>query len=650
LIRYRVDLDAPEGLQAHRFRVTLTVPQPAAEQRLSLPAWIPGSYLVREFARHLSRVEARQGGQVLPLEQLDKATWRVRCTGRGALVVSYLVHAHDASVRAAWLDTQRGFFNGTSLFLRVHGREDQPQRLELGPLPRGWEIATALSAVEGRARCFEAVDYDELVDHPVELGTFWRGHFKARGVPHEFVVAGALPGFDGERLLADARRICEAQIDFWHGEPRRRGGSASAARVTAPGRASLAVATGSRAALSSPVSATSLPGRPPFRRYVFLLNAVDEGYGGLEHRASTALIAGRRDLPRLGAEPSGEGYTTLLGLISHEYFHTWNVKRLRPADFTRYDYTAENYTELLWFFEGFTSYYDDLILRRCGLIDEAKYLQLVAKTINQVLGTPGRLVQSVAQASFDAWVKYYRPDENTLNATVSYYTKGSLVALLLDLSLRREGHGSLDEVMRGLWARSAAAGGSESSHAKGARSGKTSARNPRPGGPITEADITAVLEEVSGRSYAVELANWVHGTGELPLREALAGMGIAWSEDPPTPAQRLGVRLSDSGGLLKLQSVLRGGVAERAGLAAGDELVALDGWRLRRIDDLAALQALAKPLPLLAARDQRLLPLTLPAAAAPLGAVRLAPDPQADAAAGAHRSAWLSGLSGSPRP
>ena len=593
MIRYRIDLDPPEGLHAHRFRVTLTVPQPAAEQALSLPVWIPGSYLVREFARHLSQLEARQGTRAVVLAQTDKAGWVARCSGRGALVVSYHVHAHDASVRAAWLDAQRGFFNGTSVFLRVHGREAEPHRLDIGPLPRGWEVATALPPLAGAARRFEAADYDELVDHPVELGAFWRGRFVARGVPHEFVVAGALPGFDGERLLADTRRICEAQIDFWHAAPA--GGTPAGRRSRTPGA-----------------------GRPPFDRYVFLLNAVDEGYGGLEHRASTALIASRRDLPRRGSAPAGEGDTTLLGLISHEYFHTWNVKRLRPADFTRYDYTRENYTQLLWFFEGFTSYYDDLVLRRCGLIDEAQYLKLVAKTVNNVLGTPGRRVQSVAQASFDAWVKYYRPDENTLNATVSYYTKGSLVALLLDLTLRREGRGTLDAVMRGLWSRSG-------------------------GGPITEADIAEVLQAVGGRSFAAELQRWVHGRDELPLQEALAALGVAWSEDAPTPAQRLGARLAESGGVLKLQSVLRGGAAERAGLAAGDELVALDGWRLRRIDDLAALQAFERPLPLLAARDQRLLSLTLPAAPRAMGAVKLATDPQADGTVRALREAWLSG-------
>ncbi|WP_421881354.1 M61 family metallopeptidase [Methylibium sp.] len=570
MIRYR--LEVADAL-AHQFRVTLTLAQPAAEQALSLPVWIPGSYLVREFARHLSQLEARQGDRAVPLVQADKAGWVAHCRGRAALVVSYVVYAFDPSVRAAYLDARRGFFNGTGMFLRVHGREHEPHRLRIGKLPRGWQVATALPAV---GREHEAADYDELVDHPVELGRFWRGSFKAAGVPHEFIVAGALPSFDGERLLADTRRICEAQIAFWHGGK-----------------------------------------KPPFKRYVFLLNAVDDGYGGLEHRASTALIANRRDLPRSGMKSAGDGYVTLLGLISHEYFHTWNVKRLRPRDFERYDYTRENYTELLWFFEGFTSYYDDLVLRRTGLIDEARYLKLLAKTVNNVLGTPGRAVQSVAEASFDAWVKYYRPDENTVNATVSYYTKGSLVALALDLTLRSEGAGTLDDVMRGLWARSG-------------------------GGPIAETDIAAVLAEVGGRSLARELAAWVHGTGELPLQPLLAKFGVAWSEEPPVLAQRLGARLSDSGGLLKLQSVLRGGAAERAGLAAGDELVALDGWRLKRIDDLSALQACERPMPLLAARDQRLLELTLPAARAS-GAVTLVPQAQADAVDRARRYAWLGG-------
>ena len=573
MISYHVEI---ADLHAHLFRVTLTVAKPAAEQTLSLPVWIPGSYLVREFSRHLSGLQARQGQTERALEQLDKRSWRVRCSGRAALVVSYLVYAFDASVRTAWLDSQRGFFNATSLCLCAEGHEADEHRLSLGALPAGWQVATGLerTAKSGK-NAWRADSYDALIDHPFELGAFWRGEFTACGVPHEFVVAGAAPGFDGERLLADARRICEAQIRFWHADA-----------------------------------------KPPFERYVFMLAATDDGYGGLEHRNSTALICNRRDLPRRPAPGNGvglsEGYVTLLGLISHEYFHTWNVKRLKPAEFAPYDLTRENPTELLWFFEGFTSYYDDLFLLRAGLIDEGRYFKLLAKTINQVLGTPGRQVQSVAQSSFDAWLKYYRPDENTANATVSYYTKGALVALALDLTLRRAGRGTLDAVMRTLWQRSG-------------------------GGPISEADIAAALQQVGRRDFADELAAWVHGTADLPLAELLALIGVELKRDPPTLAQRLGARVNES---LKVQAVLRGGAAEQAGLAAGDELLALDGWRLAKLDDLPLYGGFERPLPLLVSRDRRLLTLTLPAPKVE-GAVSLAATPKAAAPALRRRRSWL---------
>jgi predicted metalloprotease with PDZ domain len=573
-VHYEVEI---ADLHAHLFRVTLTLPKPAASQRLSLPAWIPGSYLVREFSRQLSGMEARQGRRSVALQQLDKCTWQADCRGATALTVSYLVYAFDASVRTAWLDSQRGFFNGTSLFLRCEGHEALAHRVSLSGLPKGWQVATGMRAV-GTARrpVFESADYDELIDHPFELGPFWRGQFEACGVPHEFVVAGAWPGFDGDRLLADAKRICEAQIGFWHGED-----------------------------------------GAPFERYVFMLNVVDDSYGGLEHRASTALIAGRRDLPRKGVAALSEGYVTLLGLISHEYFHTWNVKRLKPSEFAPYDLTRENYTELLWFFEGFTSYYDDLLLLRAGLIDPARYLKLLAKAVNQVLGTPGRQVQSVAEASFDAWIKYYRPDENTPNSTVSYYTKGSLVALALDLRLRHEGRGSLDAVMRRLWHGSGGGGPI--------------------GGPICEADIAEALAFVGKRSYADELSAWVHGTADLPLAELLGGVGVRWLREAPLLQARLGARVTEPG--LKVQAVMRGSAAERAGLAAGDELLALDDWRLAKLDDLSALGAFDRPVSLLVSRDRRLL--RLPFVASPVeGAVTLALDPKPAAPISRRRVAW----------
>ncbi len=579
MIHYRIEL---HDLHAHQYRVTLTVPQPAAEQRVSLPVWIPGSYMVREFGRHLSRLEARQGRKALALQQLDKSRWQANCSGRGGLILSYLVYAFDTSVRAAFLDCDRGFFNGTSLCLRVEGRESQAHGITLAGLPRGWSVATAMPG-DGR-RGYVAADYDELVDHPFELGRFWRGAFDAAGVAHEFVVAGAWPSLDGERLMADARRICETQIAFWHGtrKPRSR---------------------------HQP--------RPPFDRYVFMLNAVEDGYGGLEHRASTALIGARRDLPRRGPSAASEGYNTLLGLISHEYFHSWNVKRLKPRELARIDYARENHTPLLWFFEGFTSYYDDLLLLRAGLIDAACYLNLVAKTFNGVAATPGRQVQSVAQASFDAWVKYYRSDENTANATVSYYSKGALVALALDLSLRQDRRGTLDDVMRQLW------------------------RSSR-GGAIDERDIAAALREVGGRSYARELAAWVHGTGELPLPALFDAAGIAQRHSPLAFAAALGLRLAE-GALsgVQVKSVLAGSAAAQLGVSAGDELLAVDGWRIRRLDDAPQWLAAGQPFELLLVRDQRVLRLKLRPAATPPTTLALALADKPAAAAASLRRGWL---------
>ncbi len=534
---YRIEL---ADIAAHRYRVTLTLTSPAAEQIFSLPVWIPGSYLVREFAKQMSGLAARQGSRELAVEQIDKASWRVRCSGRAALTLSYEVYAFDASVRTAWLDSQRAFFNASSLCLRAHDREAQVHRIELARLPKEWQVATEMREADGG---WEADGYDELLDHPFEIGAHWQGEFVAAGVPHRIVVAGAWPSFDGERLLADVKRICEAQIEFW--------------------------------------------GEAPFKRYSFLLWAVDDGHGGLEHRASTALICARRELPTAAeaAAPS-DNYARLLGLFSHEYFHAWNVKRLRPAEFASFDYQRENYTELLWFFEGFTSYYDELMLRRAGLVDGPRYLKLLAASLNGVLASPGRRVQPLASASFEAWTKYYRPDENSVNAASNYYGQGALVALCLDLSLRGR-KSSLDALMKRLWKRSA-------------------------GGPVSEADILAAVTTLGGEDIAAQLQAWVHGTDELPLRELLQEHGIAWrDEGRASVAQRLGLRVRETALTgVGVTHVLTGGAAEAGGLNARDEIIGCNGWRLRRLDDVLGLLGSGQTrLRLLVSRDQRLVEL-----------------------------------------
>ena len=577
-LHYRIEAPQPH---THCFDVTLTIAHPSALQQVALPVWIPGSYLVREFSKNLQNLQAFQvtsypettSTEPLPLVQTDKCSWQVACSPTTPLVLRYQVYAHDNSVRTAWLDADRRFFNGTSLCLQVVGQEALPHLLEVpanDALP-DWQLACGLAPQHIDTQGFGtylALDYDELVDCPVEIGAFWSGTFSACGVPHRFVVAGAAPGFDGARLLADTRQICETEIRFWHAD-----------------------------------------GPPPHANYLFMLNAVDDGYGGLEHRNSTALICNRKDLPRLGQPIAPEGYTKLRGLISHEYFHTWNVKRLRPADFAAYDYGRENYTELLWFFEGFTSYYDDLLLRRANLLDNAGYLKLLTTTINQVLQAPGRLVQSLAEASFDAWVKYYRPDDNTPNATISYYSKGALVALCLVLTLRAEGrqsHGkTLDDAMRALWQRCQA-------------------------GPMQESDLAAVLETLGQRSFAGELAEWVHGRGELPLTNLLEQNGVAVLQEPAQLAQRLGLRVTEQAGV-QIKTVLRGGAAEQAGFAPGDEWLGVEavpsvgsatasdhpaaaGWRMAKLDDLllyAGDAGDAAEITALVSRDKRMLRLAL---------------------------------------
>jgi predicted metalloprotease with PDZ domain len=565
-VHYRVEV---HDLHAHLWSVTLTIAQPSELQVLQLPVWIPGSYLVREFAKQVLQVRAVQKGQSLIVQQTDKATWQIEATPGQALVVSYVVHAFDNSVRTAWLDAQRGFFNPTSLCLRVWGQTDLPHVLELPAVHAcpHWRVATSLRALKTNAQGFgryTAANYDELADAPVEMSDFWSGHFTSKGVPHRVVITGAAPSLDGTRLLADMQAICDTEIAFWHGR-----------------------------------------GKAAHSHYVFLINAVADGYGGLEHQYSTALLCKRDDLPRVGDTSTSEAYVGLLGLISHEYFHTWNVKRLRPAAFERYDYSQENYTDLLWFFEGFTSYYDDVLLCRAELISPAVYLKLLGKTINQVWQTPGRKRHSAAQSSFEAWTKYYRADANSANLTVSYYTKGALIGLCLDLSLRQSGH-SLDEVMRGLWKRCKA-------------------------GPMTEQDLLAVLKDTTGRSWQREIKAWVHGTSELPVLALLQAQGVNVLEDVAPMAQQLGLRVQENHAV-QVQTVLNGGAAEAAGFAPGDEWLGIElaasnqhdaAWRLKKLDQLPLLLGRAKQCTALVSRDGQLLKLSLRLPSKPVMQIRL---------------------------
>ena len=541
-IRYTLSPYAPV---AHLFQVVLTVPIPAQHgQVFYLPAWIPGSYMIRDFSKNILEISAASEGQPVPLTQLTKNSWQAQPV-RETLVLYYKIYAFDLSVRGAYLDVQRGFYNGTSVFLAARNYEKEPCALEILP-PEGdayteWKVATSLPTSGADKKTgfggYQASSYDELVDHPVEMGIFSRLRFKVCGLEHEFVVSGRHRG-DLNRLAKDTKRICEYQVSLF-GEP------------------------------------------PPFRHYVFMLFVGKDLYGGLEHRSSAALMANRDDLPQQGVKEIEDGYLKLLRLISHEYFHAWNIKRIKPAAFSPYDLTQENYTRLLWAFEGITSYYGDLTLVRCGLISPERYLHLLAETITALECGAGRFKQTLEQASFEAWTKYYKQDENSPNSTVSYYTKGVLVALTLDLIIRRdtEGSQSLDDVMRALWR-------------KWLKDGKG----------LAEGEWETQAQTCTNLDLKVFFQRSLRGVGSLPLLELLAGQGIELSleaavnssdrgggalTDKP-PRATLGIKtVTEAHGLLVI-NVYDDGAAQRAGISAGDMIIAIDQLRVVSLDKTLA--------------------------------------------------------------
>lgn len=585
----------PSDPGAHLFEVSCIVPDPdPAGEVFSLPAWIPGSYMIREFARNIVRLRAEADGRPCALDKLDKHTWRAAVpSGARALAVHYEVYAWDLSVRTAHLDTTHGFFNGSSVFLAVAGRTAAPCVVTIErPASedfRDWKLITTLPSEYGKpgSPChfgrFRAADYDELIDHPVEMGHFTRARFTAAGVPHDIALTGR-HDCDLGRLCADLERICAWQIALF-GEP------------------------------------------APVDHYAFLTMVVGEGYGGLEHRASTALLCSRADLPWQGMEGLPDGYKSFLGLCSHEYFHTWNVKRIKPAAFTPYDLTRENHTRLLWAFEGFTSYYDDLALVRSGVIGADDYLGLLGKTISAVLRGSGRFKQSVAESSFDAWTKYYRQDENAPNAIVSYYAKGALIALALDLQLRASSDGtlSLDDVMRLLWR----------------RHGQT-------GVGVAEEGIFDAVREAGGAALGPRLARWlkkaVEGTDDLPLARLLKGFGIEWHAGPTVEAPALGVKLAAGNGECRLASVYDGGAAQAAGLSAGDVLIALDGLKLgsgKSLEDMLARRRAGDTVEIHAFRRDELMVFTLALDEPASDRISLKPAARASAGALKLRRGWL---------
>lgn len=513
-IRYRVSMSRPHS---HRFLVEAEFPPADETLTVCLPVWTPGSYLVREFSRQLDSVTAATlDGRALPVTRVDKRSFRVWAKGE-AVRFRYFVYANDLSVRTSHLDGSHAYFNGATMFLYDDARRGREHRVCIDA-PDGWRIFTALGQ-EGED--FVARDYDELVDSPFEAGPHTPIEFTASGVPHQLVVWGS-PEPDRARLASDLARICETAAALFGG----------------------------------------LPGE--LRRYLFLLYLVDKGRGGLEHKASSALL-----MPRFSFN-SVRGWEDFHHLVAHEYFHLWNVKRIKPRALVPFDYSQENYTRLLWAFEGGTSYYDMLLTRRAGLSSPSRYLMRLGEALTTLHATPGRRVQSLEEASLQSWIKNYRPDEHTPNSAVSYYLKGELVCWLLDLTIRRDTQDerSLDDVMRRLWQRYGDGRG------------------------VPENGIEAVASEVAGTDLSSFFQRSLRSTEELDY-SVLAHVGLeprfrvresgsdrggtAPRSRESRPRAYLGANHRSSG---TISVVYDGTPADEYGLYPDDEVVALDGFKV----------------------------------------------------------------------
>ena len=537
-IQYSVELADPH---AHIFNITLTMQNPnKSGQILSLPAWIPGSYMIRDFAKNIVSIQAKANNKAIKLDKIDKSSWKVEVIN-SPLTITYQVYAWDLSVRSAHFDMTHAFFNGTSLFLMAHGYEDEPCEVKIVQPNESsysnWKTTTSLRAKEINSFGFgsyHADDYDDLIDHPFEIGTHSEFEFEVEKTQHKMAFTG-IHRADSERLKQDLTKICQTHCTMF-GE------------------------------------------LPKLDQYIFLTMVTGDGYGGLEHRSSTSLMCARDDLP-LSTEPSepNEKYRNFLGLCSHEYFHTWNIKRIKPEVFLPYDLTTESYTRQLWAFEGITSYYDELALIRSKVISIEGYLELVAQTITRVLRGKGRFNQSISESSFEAWTKFYKQDESASNSIVSYYAKGALLALSLDLTIRKHSNmtKSLDDVMRHLWL----------------NFGKTNIG-------IPESTIEKVCSEIAGVDLTDFFGRYLYGTEDLPLETLLDDVGIKFNlratmsvddkggkPDPKMDKSNpisIGARLAANNAGVKITQTYSGGSAEVAGLSAGDIIISVNHLKVTK--------------------------------------------------------------------
>lgn len=543
--------------RAHVFNVTMTMEAPLPEQKLSLPSWTPGSYMVRDFAQHIINIAAVADEEDIGLEKISKNTFVVASDKAiSKLLITYQVYGFDSSIRASFIDNEQAFFNGSSLFLCPHGLEKFPFQLSLTK-PQGqdtdsWQVASTMRPVDRDAQGFgtyEAASYDELIDHPFQISRMHRLGFMASSVEHEMVMVGDVRPFDEERLKGDLAKICSSHVDMF----------------------------GDQA---------------PFSNYLFIARFEEGGYGGLEHRSSSMLLSSPYGLPTSGEKEPGSDYRNFLGLCSHEYFHAWNIKRLKPSNFVDLDLDRECYTTMLWIFEGITSYYDDLCLKRSGVISTTSYLDILSKAYSKLQKNRGRMVQSVADASFDAWIKFYRQNENSLNSTVSYYLKGSFIAMYLDLMIIQKtgGKRSLKDVMRYAFERFSHVG-------------------------LKEQDFFSLINEIGGLDVDEIKHRYIYGLDEIPLEKALKPFGaeLTLSADDTSVDEKskmsshLGLKLRfDDNHRATVSYIEQDGPAMSAGLSPSDEIIAIEHIRLDNgnIDKILASLRVGQPINVLYARKK----------------------------------------------
>jgi len=508
LIEYQVAMPQPA---THLFEVELHLKDWQLEQLdLRLPVWTPGSYLVREYAKHLQSFSAqRLTGQSLIWRKISKNHWQVETAGITELTIRYRIFANELTVRTNHLDATHGYFNPGAVFFYLPGFEDCEIRVTILPPQPQWRVATPLPAVPGQVNTFQAADFDTLVDSPFEVGTHSVYEFEVLGKLHQLAVWGQ-GNAEPERLIQDTQKVIEAEAELFGGLP--------------------------------------------YDRYLFLLHLSNQGFGGLEHKYACSL-----NYPRFGFRTEDK-YNRFISLVAHEFFHLWNVKRIRPQALEVFDYDCENYTPSLWFSEGTTSYYDWIIPLRAGICDAAYCLKQLEESITRLQTTPGRHVQPLSESSFDAWIKLYRPDANSGNSQISYYLKGEMVSLLLDLLIRQRQQNarSLDDVMRQMWQQF---GRSETG--------------------FSPEQLQAVIESVAEINLENFFQRYIHGTEELPFNEYLAPFGLELcAQVPKDSPPYIGCNLKPDNDSATVKFVEANSPAQSAGIDPGDELLAINGFRV----------------------------------------------------------------------